>query len=60
MTFYEVMEILFPVGFLVFGVIGYLAVKNNWKIMEWMQGEKMEELIEFSFDSIKSGALYHY
>jgi len=36
MTFYEVMEILFPVGFLVFGVIGYLAVKNNWKIMEWM------------------------
>lgn len=33
--FYEIMQIAFPVTFIILAIIVHFAVENNWKIAEW-------------------------
>jgi len=31
----NIFEVLFPLGFIVAGVVAYFAHKNSWKIAKW-------------------------
>jgi hypothetical protein len=35
MEWNEFVDILFPLGFIFASIIGLLAYKNNWKIIDW-------------------------